>query len=378
MIVSPALADSNNGNWQTARRWQQFLSGHFDARIVKHWEDCPATRNDAAMIALHARRSADSIAAWARSRGVVEKDVVDKGVVDGAFVDSAGTGAQGCPGLVVALTGTDLYRDIETDETAQQSLELARHLVVLQDKGPEKLPEQVRQKAAVIFQSTTMRKTLEKPKRRMKVIMVGHLRDEKMPQTLMEAAALLRGYSDIYIEHIGGPLDEELAQAAQDTMQACPNYRWLGNQPHGITRTRIQRAHVLVHASKMEGGAHVIMEAVCSGTPVVASYMDGNIGMLGATYSGYFPVGNSHALANMLTQLKDDIVNPKNLAPGKSSLYSKLKAQCMERAALFAPEQEQAQLVRLMQAAVAGRPATGQQETQNQEPIHREVPHADI
>ncbi|HAV75652.1 MAG TPA: TIGR04348 family glycosyltransferase, partial [Limnobacter sp.] len=27
VIVSPALADSNNGNWQTARRWQLFLSG---------------------------------------------------------------------------------------------------------------------------------------------------------------------------------------------------------------------------------------------------------------------------------------------------------------------------------------------------------------
>jgi len=330
-IVSPALADANNGNWQTARRWQLFLSEHFDVRIVKTWEDSDQTQQDVALIALHARRSADSIQAWAISRGLV---------------------AGSSPGLIVALTGTDLYRDIETDKAAQDSLELAQHLIVLQEKGVEKLGEQLQSKTSVIFQSTTSRKTLAKPKRRLKVVMVGHLRDEKMPQTLMEAAVLLRGYGDIYIDHIGGPLDPELAQAAQDTMQVCPNYRWLGNLPHGATRTRIQRAHVLVHASKMEGGAHVIMEAVCSGTPVVASFIDGNIGMLGTNYPGYFPLGNSHALANMLTQLQEDIVNPKPLPPGKSSLYTKLKSQCAERAKLFAPENEQNQLIRLVQRAI--------------------------
>ena len=330
VIVSPALADSNNGNWQTARRWQLFLSSHFNVRIVKQWENTPATAHDVAMIALHARRSAPSIAAWAQSRGV---------------------GAHGSPGLVLALTGTDLYRDIDNDETASRSLELARHLVVLQEKGVEKLAEPLREKTTVIFQSTTPRKPLAKPKRRLKVVMVGHLRDEKMPQTLMEAAVLLRSYPDIFIDHIGGPLDPELAQAAEATMQACPNYRWLGNQPHGATRTRIQRAHVLVHASKMEGGAHVIMEAVCSGTPVVASYIDGNIGMLGAGYPGYFPLGNAHALANLLTQLQQDIVNPTTLPTGKLHLYTKLKNQCAERAKLFAPEIEQNALIQLIQQA---------------------------
>lgn len=341
VIVSPALADANNGNWQTARRWQLFLSDHFNVRIVKQWENTPTAKQDVAMIALHARRSVDSITAWAESRG---------------------TDANGSPGLILALTGTDLYRDIETDETAQKSLELSRHLIVLQERGLEKLSEALQKKTSVIFQSTTSRKTLPKAKRRLKVVMVGHLRDEKMPQTLMEAAVLLRGYPDIYIDHIGGPLDPELAQAAEETMQACPNYRWLGNQSHGATRTRIQRAHVLVHASKMEGGAHVIMEAVCSGTPVVASYIDGNVGMLGASYPGYFPLGNAHALANVLTQLQEDVVNPKPLLPGKSILYNKLKSHCAERAKLFAPENEQNHLVRLVQRAISNNPEANQQE----------------
>ena len=27
LIVSPALADANNGNWRTAARWGRFLAG---------------------------------------------------------------------------------------------------------------------------------------------------------------------------------------------------------------------------------------------------------------------------------------------------------------------------------------------------------------
>ena len=37
VIVSPALADANNGNWQTARRWQRMLSGAHSARITREW-----------------------------------------------------------------------------------------------------------------------------------------------------------------------------------------------------------------------------------------------------------------------------------------------------------------------------------------------------
>ena len=75
---------------------------------------------------------------------------------------------------------------------------------------------------------------------------------------------------------------------------------------HETTRRRIQRAHVLVHTSRMEGGAHAILEAVCSGTPVLASRIDGNVGMLGADYAGYFPWGDAAALAGLLQRCRDE------------------------------------------------------------------------
>ena len=100
-------------------------------------------------------------------------------------------------------------------------------------------------------------------------------------------------------------LDPALGEQARATMAAAPNYRWLGGLPHETVRRRIQRAHLLIHASRMEGGAHVIMESVASGTPVLASAVDGNIGMLGVDYAGYFPWNDAQALAALLLRCRE-------------------------------------------------------------------------
>ena len=314
IIISPALANANNGNWQTAWRWSRMLSPVFDTAIAQAWHGEPHD----VMLALHARRSADSITAWAEEKGA----------------------AADAPGLAVVLTGTDLYRDIQTDAKAQASLRLAQNLVVLQECGPDVLPASVRAKARVIFQSTSTRKTLQKPKQRLRALMVGHLRDEKSPKTLFAVARLLMHRSNILIDHIGDPLDAALGDEARATAAAYPNYRWLGGLPHAETRRRIQQAHLLVHASRMEGGAHVVMEAVCSGTPVLASRIAGNVGMLGADYSGYFEHGDAQALADLLERCSSHHASP--------GLYAQLQSHCAARAHLFDPAAEQAALIKLV------------------------------
>ena len=137
-------------------------------------------------------------------------------------------------------------------------------------------------------------------------------------------------------------MDPALAALAQATATACPGYRWLGALPHEATRRRIQRAHVLVHTSRMEGGAHVVMEAVCSGTPVVASNIPGNVGMLGPDYAGYFEAGDARGLADLLRLCRAD----QSQATG---IYRQLQAQCAQRAPLFAPATERAALMALVQ-----------------------------
>lgn len=315
-IVTPALADANNGNWQTARRWAQMLSGHYRVRLAQRWPDeDPAAVDTDILLALHARRSAASVAAWAQAH-------------------------PGRP-LVLVLTGTDLYRDIGTDASAQRSLALAQRLIVLQDQGLLALPEALRGKARVVFQSGTPRRTLPKTTARLRVLMVGHLREEKSPQTLWEAARLLRPDEGIRIDHIGDALDPALGEAARQCMRDCPHYRWLGGLAHARTRERIQRAHLLVHPSRMEGGAHVIMEAALSGTPVLASRIAGNVGMLGSDYGGYFPAGDAAALAALLRQGRNDV------ASGGAWLAA-LRAQCAARATRFEPAAERAALLRLL------------------------------
>lgn len=309
VIVSPALAGANNGNWQTAQRWASFLGGDFDVRTVDKWPDA-ATKGDRAMIALHARRSADSIAAWAKER-------------------SSAT-------LAVVLTGTDLYRDIAIDPAARRSLELAGQLVVLQELGVEALPAAHRAKARVIYQSTESLPPVAKPGDKLVALMVGHLRDVKSPETFFDAARLLRQRTDIELHHIGRADDPTWAERARHTEAECPGYHWHGDVAHDVTRRAIQDAHVLVHTSAMEGGAHVIMEAVCSGTPVLASRVPGNIGMLGPGYEGYFPHHDAKALAYLLkvcraTEAADDPA---------TSLLARLRAQCELRAPLFEPQAE--------------------------------------
>ena len=271
------------------------------------------------MLALHARRSADAVAAWALQR-------------------------PGQP-LALALTGTDLYRDIQTDASAQRSIRLASALIVLQDLGPQALPVELRDRCHVVLQSSTRRQTLPKTGAHLRALMVGHLREEKSPQTYFDAARLLRPDEGIWLDHIGRALDPALAGAAEATMADCPHYRWLGGLPHATTRQRIQRAHLLVHASRMEGGAHVIMEATLSGTPVLASRIDGNVGMLGADYAGYFVPGDAEGLARLLRMCRKGIAEP-------GGLMARLHSQCEQRARLFEPAAERAALVR----ALAGLP----------------------
>ena len=310
-IISPALAAANNGNWQTAKRWQQMLSTDYHVEIMLQWDGKPYD----VMLALHARRSADSIAQWAAK-----------------FPDKL---------VVLALTGTDLYRDIADDPSAKQSLKLAHRLIVLQDMGSKSLPAEFQNKCQVIFQSTPRRQSAPKTTQKLRGLMVGHLRLEKSPETYFAAArslAVIQDHTrDIVLDHIGAPLDVDLGKQARQLALEVPTYRYLGEQTHVQTRARIARAHVLVHPSRMEGGAHVVMEAVMSGTPVLASRIDGNVGMLGANYDGYFPWGDAQALVNLLLRCKNE-----------PQFLDRLNAQCALRSPLFEPRAEQAALLKIV------------------------------
>jgi len=316
-IVSPALAAANNGNWQTAARWERFLApiAHVDIVGV----DAEATHDPRIdlLIALHARRSAPAIVRWRERRGNAP--------------------------LVLVLTGTDLYRDLDVDAGARHSLECASRVVVLQEAGLARLDAASRVKAVAIVQSAPALRLARMPGDA-DFVAVGHLRAEKDPQTLWRAARLLAGDAvALTIAHVGAALDERLADEARATMAACPSYRWLGALPHAAARRTIARARALVHCSRMEGGANVVIEAVRSGVPVLASRIDGNVGLLGADYGGYFALGDADALADTMRRFRVD-----------EAFATTLRAQCAAREPLFRPAAER----RAVRSLVAGLLAT--------------------
>src|SRR5437773_3825383 len=107
-LVTPAGARARNGNRHTALRWAAFLraAGHRVA-VSTQW---PGSDADL-LLALQARRSYDSIRRFAASYPQRR--------------------------LLVALTGTDIYRDIRISSEARESLALAHRLITLQPMRSE-------------------------------------------------------------------------------------------------------------------------------------------------------------------------------------------------------------------------------------------------
>ncbi len=162
-LVTPAGPGSRqHGNRATAVRWARFLRqlGH-EVLLQESWEG----EGCGMLIALHARRSHPSIERYAA-----------------AYPDRP---------LVVALTGTDLYRDIRSDTLARQSLEVATFLIVLQELGMKELEPRHRSKTRVIYQSAESIRPQPPAKRHFDVCVIGNLRAEKDPFRCALATQLL-------------------------------------------------------------------------------------------------------------------------------------------------------------------------------------------
>ena len=304
-IVTPYLANANNGNWHTASRWARLLRPAFRVQVANRWNGSPFD----ALIALHAGRSAAAIDAFAR-----------------AHPDRA---------LIVVLTGTDLYGGL--DATARRSLDLATRLVVLNELGRDALPASWRSKAHVVLPSASPLPRLAPRQRTFDVAVVGHLRAVKDPGLPMRVARGLPEHSRIRVLHAGSALERGWSRAARATARATDRYRWLAGLPGAAARALIRRARVLLHPSKEEGGATVIVEALQSGTPVIASDCAGNVGLLGRDYPGLFPVGDSDSARAMLLR-----------AESEPAFHRRLLAAARRRARLFGPAREGRSLRRLV------------------------------
>lgn len=307
-LITPARPAARSGNRNTAVRWAQLLRdlGH-DVSVQLSWNGRPADL----MIALHARRSHDSIARFASSYPSRP--------------------------LVLALTGTDLYRDIRSDADARRSLRLATRMIVLQEMGLAELAPDLRRITRVIYQSTRSIRRVPPLKSCFEICISGHLREEKDPFRLAAALKYLPQQSRIRVTHLGAAMSPSMAAEARGWIEREARYRWVGELPHYLALGRLARSRLMVISSRMEGGANVVTEALAFGVPVVASRIPGNVGMLGKNYAGYYPLGNERALARLLWRAESD-----------PEFYRKLKRQCAARRCLVCRKREKHALKQLL------------------------------
>jgi len=295
LIVSPAPARSRHGNRVTALRWARILRrlGH-RVDVRNRYE---GGRWDL-LVALHARKSAASVEAFRRT---------------------------GRP-IVVALTGTDVYRDIHRSGRARRALHAAARLVVLQPLAVRELAVALRSRARVIHQSAESPSGRPRPARdRFDVCVIGHLRPEKDPFRAAAAVRRLPASSTIRVLHVGKAMTNAMARRARGEMMRNPRYRWLGERPRAEARAILARSRLMVLSSRMEGGANVVSEALAASVPIVASRIPGTVGLLGGDYAGFFRTGDTAALTALLERAERDrrfVMNLQKACGRRRSLVS--------------------------------------------------------
>src|SRR5215831_18666969 len=208
-------------------------------------------------------------------------------------------------------------------------MQLAERLVALNSLAWRVVPKKFRKKLRVILQSVPKGGPRGPSRRRIDVAVIGHLRDVKDPLRASAAARLLPPSSRIRIVHIGRAYNAEWAAKAKTEMAANPRYFWRDDVPRAAVRKLLRQSHAMVLSSLSEGGANVISESVVAGVPILASRMDGNVGLLGADYPAYFPVGDTQALARLMRRIEVD-----------RRFVVTLCRAIARRAPLFRPERE--------------------------------------
>jgi putative glycosyltransferase (TIGR04348 family) len=302
VLITPPGPTSRTGNRVAAERWAGILRrlGH-RVTIATEYAGEPAD----ALVAIHAWRSAAAIQQFKT-----------------LYPDRP---------VIVQLSGTDIYQYIAEDpEPTLRSLRLADCLVAINSLAWRKIPKTLRPKLRLIYQSVEGPKRPWRPGRRaVTVSVIGHLRDVKDPLRAAEAARLLPPASRVQIVQVGRAYTPEWAALARAEMADNPRYVWRDDVPRAAVRHLLRRSHAMVLSSINEGGAHAVSEAIVAGVPVLASRMDGNVGLLGAGYPGYFPVGNTRALARLLRRVETD--------PG---FVAALRRAIARQAPLFQPSRE--------------------------------------
>ena len=305
LVTTPYGLDSLQGNTVSAKRIVSLLhEAGLDSEVVS---DGSSFADADVLIALHARKSAHFI---------------------DAFLHANPEGK-----VLLYLTGTDLYSDIPKGcVISDNSMKQADALVVSQEASFHSVPEKYQSKISVIYTSIQLPKhELYASDNGVSIFScIGHLRAVKQPFMAVNALQLLD--DEVQLKLLGDVVDEGLDKVAQDWQDKDHRFQWLGSLPHADTMQWMKNSLVTLNTSVMEGGANSVGESIVLGVPVLASRIEGNIGMLGADYDGYFsaePADGVQELADLMQRVLHD-----------KAFLKHLQRQAQERSTKFTRENE--------------------------------------
>lgn len=303
LLINPARTELHTGNRTTAERWARLL-GDLGHQVLLRDDWIHSDQRSDLMVALHARRSFPTIDRFHRAHPDIP--------------------------VVVALTGTDLYQDLANNAETTRSLEMASRLVALQRQAVDALPAHLREKCRVIYQSAERAPSSDPPGQNVfRVCVLAHLRAVKDPLRAAYAARDLPPGSRVQVAHAGGVLDSQLAAEAEAEQRRNPRYCRLGDLSREHALRLLAGSHLLALTSLLEGGANVISEAIAAEVPVLSTLIPGSVGILGADYPGYFPVGDTRALCLLLQRAESD-----------AAFYAELKRRVRDLRPLVDPQRE--------------------------------------
>ncbi len=227
--------------------------------------------------------------------------------------------------VIILITGTDLYESLPAgSEIGERALRLADQIVVVQEAAIRRLPEEVRGKAVVIPASLDPIEMKSQAKAPPFVIsVVGHPRPVKRPFLTIEAVAKHPEWTNVEVWQIGEALDEESRRKGEEWVKRDSRYRWCGGLPREKALRLCAQSSLTINSSILEGGANAVLEAMTMGVPVLASRIEGNEGLLGKDYPGYFEEGELETILKSLVESEFPLKPWVDLAAARLPLFSR-------------------------------------------------------
>jgi len=166
------------------------------------------------------------------------------------------------------------------------------------------------------------------PERRAKVstlLSVGRLHAQKNVGYLLNLVAALKNKTAVRAQIIGDGPERPALEATAAALGITKSVEFSGWLPREKVREAYQSATFLVHASSYEGMSNVILEALGSGLPVVASQIPGNTELIRDGANGFLfdPAGDPAQLADRISPFFQDPTNWERLSTAARATIEK-------------------------------------------------------